>query len=434
LLGVAIVFGGLFVVLAVGDVIASFLFYPFGLLQFVALSLIGEPTSESFTLITPIRALGLIVTLRRVLDWALGTRPLRFDKTSPLAWGTFLVLVLSLSLYNAKDLSAGLAVLFTYIQLLMMLVLIIDFVRGESQLKALLVVFASVGFLNAMYAIYQFHFEGYSRAPGIFEDLNPNRFGLLQLIVLCFSVSFFASRPIGKLRWFLPIMAIPIAYSLLLSFSRGAFVAGLGTALYYFLLLREERARYKLLLLGVVLVALSLAPEAVYERLDLVPRSLSSATLQTDSSIRTRVLYAKIGLEMALDHPLTGVGVGQFNNHIQSYANLQAFQAGSAHNMYIEMFAEGGIISLLLFLALLGSAFRAARTSRRSSRAGTTLMATISMGVELAFVAFLLYGFFGSAGNAKVAWLLIGFAVSLRRLGSGRRSPLPTSDEIRAPA
>jgi len=434
LLSGAIVFGGTFVVLAIGDAVASFLFYPFGFLQFVALSLIGEPSSESFTLITPIRALGLIVAFRRILDWALGARPLRFDKASPVAWGALLVLVLSLSLYNAVDLSVGLTVLFTYIQLLMMLVLMFDFVREESQLKALFVVFTSVGFLNAIYAIYQFHFEGYLRASGIFEELNSNRFGLLQLIVLCLVVPFLGSPSIGGLRRFLPIITIPIAYSLLLSSSRGAFVAGLGTALYYLFLLQRGRLRYKLLFLGVVLVALSLAPEAVYERLALIPRGLSDTTVQTDSSTRTRVLYAKIGLEMARDHLLTGVGVGQYNNYIMSYALLNAFRAESAHNMYIEMLAEGGVISLLLFLALLGSTFRAARAYRRPSWAGTTLMATMSMGVELAFVAFLLGGFFGSAGNAKVAWMLMGFAVGLRRLGLRRPFPLPTLGETRVPA
>ena len=64
---------------------------------------------------------------------------------------------------------------------------------------------------------------------------------------------------------------------------------------------------------------------------------------------------------MWLDNPIAGIGIGMFPSELKLYPNPQYsyyFSHGLvAHNMYVSMLAETGIIGAFLFLALLVSAF-----------------------------------------------------------------------------
>jgi O-antigen ligase len=427
-LGAAITFDALLPAIALLDAVASFVFYPFGLLQFIAFSVIGEPGPYGVSFITPTRAIGLIVFLRRIIDLLLGRSLLRASRTWLPVVGLLLVLWLGLTLYRTIDLSAGLTAWFTYLQLLVSVVLVADFVREERHLRILLVLLAALGALNGTYAIYQHYVLAIDRVTGIIPDVNPNRFALLQLMVFCFGLPFLGAFTLGPstAAWvprLLVVLALPTAYSILLSLSRGAFLAAPATGLYYLTIMYRPNFRRLLVVATTVAIVLALAPTPVFERFNLIPRGLHDATLHADSSARTRLLYLSIGLEMGRDHPLTGVGIGQFNKYIMSYGNLSDIPAESAHNMYVQMFAEGGIPGIALFLALLAMSLFTARCSHDPRWMGTPMMSAAARGAELALVAFSIAGFFDSSGHAKVAWIMMGVAVALRDMGIRRDKP-----------
>jgi O-antigen ligase len=54
------------------------------------------------------------------------------------------------------------------------------------------------------------------------------------------------------------------------------------------------------------------------------------------------------------DHPLLGVGVGNFNSRYPDYFVRSEFRVsqGHAHNIYIQMLAETGLAGLTAFLVL----------------------------------------------------------------------------------
>jgi O-antigen ligase len=121
-------------------------------------------------------------------------------------------------------------------------------------------------------------------------------------------------------------------------------------------------------------------------------RSSAAARLQatstTEPNSRVRLLFWGIGLEMLREHPLVGVGA---NNYDAAYPQARAqfsiehpaspllamheeMLVERAHNEYIQMLAELGIIGFALFLTFCGalavSAWRALRRSRSALAPG----------------------------------------------------------------
>jgi O-antigen ligase len=71
---------------------------------------------------------------------------------------------------------------------------------------------------------------------------------------------------------------------------------------------------------------------------------------------------AQAGLRMAADRPVFGVGVSRYYDLSSEYAGealaLLGFERENAHNMFVQVLAELGVPGLILFLAILGLAFR----------------------------------------------------------------------------
>jgi hypothetical protein len=97
-------------------------------------------------------------------------------------------------------------------------------------------------------------------------------------------------------------------------------------------------------------------------------REIRTAPASEHEALRARLSENLAGLYMLEDHPLVGVGAGQFERNYQVYAariGLDDRFERSAHNSYVQMAAESGLLGLAAFVAMLvatlGSAMRARR-------------------------------------------------------------------------
>lgn len=404
---------GIYMFIAGVDLVLSFVFYPFGILQFIFLSLIGELASEDATQFTPLKILGLVVAFRRFIDLTFLGRPLRVIKAPPMVWAFLFVLSLGLSVYASPDIYGSLIALLTYVQLLVIYFLIIDFVQGEREIKHLLLVLVLGGVVNAGFAIYQYNFENVERVAGTLG--NANRLGIIQLALLCLSAPFLGSISARGLALAMLLALSTIAYSVLLSFSRGAFVAAVAVLLYSLLFLWPGRIRPKVVFVAVIIAGLALAPEGFYDRMETLSAALSGKQLR-EGSIPIRVLYLRAGIQMGLDHVVTGVGLGRFGDYVASYANLHRIKASSAHNMYVSIFAEAGSIGLIAFFGFLATSLMAARGWRRPGWSGTRFETVFVNSVELGFVALLIGGLFATLEYSKIFWIILALAAVVRKL------------------
>jgi O-antigen ligase len=99
-------------------------------------------------------------------------------------------------------------------------------------------------------------------------------------------------------------------------------------------------------------------------------RIWSISAVDEDSSIRSRFHSWGIALRMWMANPIWGVGL---RNYVVN-AELFGATMGSlnfihvAHNSYLQIAAEGGTVSILIYLALLFSVFWSASWLRRVAR------------------------------------------------------------------
>jgi O-antigen ligase len=129
------------------------------------------------------------------------------------------------------------------------------------------------------------------------------------------------------------------------------------------------------------------------------------------------------GIGYAADRPLTGVGVGAFNiaeGTISSLARQQEYGRGlkwsSPHNSFVQELAEVGFPGLILFTAILWSAYRSAtRTARIGIRRGGSAarIGELAQAHAAALAGYVVSGFFLTQGYAPYLYFVIGMVIGL---------------------
>jgi O-antigen ligase len=170
------------------------------------------------------------------------------------------------------------------------------------------------------------------------------------------------------------IAAILLA-GLVASLSRGAWVGALVGALGMALALGRRARGWVVAAVGLGALALGgvgLLPAFLAQRLSSFTRYLTlfdaaAVTVTSENfAIVERMAQMQAGWRMFLAHPLTGVGPGNYTPAYPAFAIGTWYASrGHAHNYYIHMAAETGIVGTLAYLALLaGVAYQAVVTLR----------------------------------------------------------------------
>ncbi len=165
---------------------------------------------------------------------------------------------------------------------------------------------------------------------GIFND--PNDLGMLFVICLPMAVYLARSSGVSKFLWW--AVAGTIVYGIVLTDSRGTLMATL--ALFGVYLWWRRGALVAGVLGAGALVGLAALPSRVQE------------AGMTDASAMGRVESWYEGLQMFRAHPVFGVGPDM-------YSDLYRL---TAHNSFVLVLAETGIIGFTVWLAFVGYCFR----------------------------------------------------------------------------
>jgi O-antigen ligase len=125
---------------------------------------------------------------------------------------------------------------------------------------------------------------------------------------------------------------------------------------------------------------------------------------------------------LAVEHPLLGVGPGNFQFYYSEHWERPGVQRiRVVHNTYLEIAAEIGSLSLVLFLTYL-----AVTDARLRAAANQDLgLAGLASAVRASLIVAAVAGFFLSAEFLAPFWLFGGLAQAVWRTGRIRRSPTP---------
>jgi O-antigen ligase len=324
----------------------------------------------------------------------------------PVPWRPALLIygaVLMLSATQAIDFAGSIKELIKWAQLLFVYMAGVSIVRTPKQVRTLLIVLFAAVIAESMVGVLQtllhagpssFARGALLRAAGTFEQPNPFAGYLNMTLPLAVACLIFRVFP----RRYMWLVTLITAGGVLSSLSRGGEL-GTAAALIAIGLVMSSHVRSILAIAGigliglVTLVAIGVVPSSVTEP---VAQGFGVANVDVINpnpvtwSVAERLAHMEAGLGMYQDHPILGVGIG---NYPAQYVHYQVAapwgpNLGHAHNYYINIAAEAGTFGLIAFVILLVSAcVICVRSYRRAVDPIGRAIAVGGLGVIVGFAA-----------------------------------------------
>jgi O-antigen ligase len=146
-----------------------------------------------------------------------------------------------------------------------------------------------------------------------------------------------------------------------------------------------------------------------------------------DLSFRGRASEMLTGLAMFADHPLFGVGAGNYEVNYQEYTQRIGLEFRAterqAHSLYIQILSETGVLGGLAFLGIIVSLFSALGKTIRSLKntqfQDTWLPWILSL--RMAAISYLITSLFLHDAYIRYFWILVALCIAAIRISSQLR-------------
>ncbi len=286
-----------------------------------------------------------------------GKRSLKFDLLDGVVL-IFMLLMLGGGFVSASGSSLKPALVYTVFMLGYFLV--VNLIRSKEWFMRAVIGVVSSGAVVSLYGLYQNFFGAgdttwhdadmfadiKSRVVSTFE--NPNVLAEYLIMVLPLTVALFLANKGGRAKFGSAVLLALFGGCLIYTWSRGAWLGLLIGLLIFFLIYSKNTLSVLLFsVLGIPFLPFVL-PESITSRF------LSIGNL-ADSSTSYRVSIWRGVLNMLEDFSVSGIGIGNgaFSMVYPIYSLSGCETAQHAHNLYLQITAELGIIGLVIFIALL---------------------------------------------------------------------------------
>ena len=261
-----------------------------------------------------------------------------------------------------------------WLPFLLALVALADTLHREVPVRVVVAASVLGAAVAAGGALWSFLIDGEPRATGPMEDPNDLAYVLVAAVPLLLAMIPPRRRADGRERVsraaavLVGALLVLLAVGAAVTVSRGGLIA-LGIAVGWLAVRRAFSAR--VLVAGAVAVVVgALGVTAGFS--EAVSTALFQKTQVAGSNIDARALRWEVALSMLPEQPLLGVGPGGFrSNYLDVSHNAElAEQTPVAHNMYVEVAAELGLIGAVGFLGMIGAALWASERAVRAARTG----------------------------------------------------------------
>ncbi len=289
-----------------------------------------------------------------------------------------LLCVLLIASGGATSLPLAIKESLKWVLLFLAFVLTSAYVRTEADARGVLAALFCAGAGQGLVGLVQFvggfgpptfAVGGFMRAHGNFGQPNPFAGYLGTILPLALALA--AIPHPGRFRTIARVALVATGLGIILSLSRGAWL-GLLIALAVMALVWSARTRRfvaptatvlvlvgLLGILGALPLALATRVTSVVDNFGIFDARLVPPTSENFAVVE-RMAHWQAGWEMFLDHPWLGVGPGNYPAVYERYAIAGWREPlGHAHNYYLNMAAETGLVGLTTFLLFLYFAFRA---------------------------------------------------------------------------
>jgi O-antigen ligase len=365
------------------------------------------------------------------------------DRANPFprtVWTRYVFLFLAaiaLSITQASDPKASAPEILKWLEMAVVYCAAAQFIRDRSTLRWIVFALVAAGVSQAVLGYGQFLLQlgpaafgahrPFFRSYGTFDQPNPYAGFLNMTLPMAISLSLLGVRTWE--RRLAAISALVIATALLASQSRGGLLAGLvASAVVLGLSTRFAREALKFALVVVPLAALataySLLPSSQVDRVlsavGLGNVSFGDVTNANFSAVE-RAAHWLAGVRMFASHPVLGVGIGNYPDAYPRYHPRGWYASlGHAHNYYINIAAEAGVVGLLAYTLLIGTAlwYAFAAVRRISGRFYTAVLLGV-LGALSATAFHNLFDVLYVHGMAALTGLLVALVPVSLKLDAG---------------
>jgi probable O-glycosylation ligase (exosortase A-associated) len=267
---------------------------------------------------------------------------------------------------------------------------------------------------------------------------NPNDLAALCLLPLALAAGMLVTERQRWIRWCAAAGAVVLPFVILLTQSRGAFVA---LAVFALAVLRgQKKRRAKILLVAGVVgaVSVAVAPAALWTRLGSLSEvtSKESAEKVNDSmSARQRLEIWSVARTIVQENIITGVGLGAYSDAHYVYAQRPAFNPiamghRDAHSTYLSVLAETGIVGFALFILMVLATVLEAERTRRKAKLSMPAEAAQLQYMEFGLAAYFVAGIWASFSMLVLTYLYLAvmFATTqILKADLERQTAVPSS-------
>lgn len=239
-------------------------------------------------------------------------------------------------------------------------------------------------------------FLGFPTGPFPF----PNDLSAWILIIFMPSLFILIWYPAARIyRYALGFFTLSLSHLLYLANTRSAWFAFFSAFSASLFIESNKRP-----IIFMLLVLILLAPFLVKDKLD---------DVLGFSSMQDRFYMWQVGWKIFLEHPIIGNGFNTFFSKFKEYREDEnKNKRGSyAHNGYLQLAADNGIIGLLAFFILLRGAFLNALRCIKNSR--DNFIRIFSLGLGCGLLAFLIHSFFDTNLQSLPLVALFWFSFSI---------------------
>ncbi|MFZ3091285.1 MAG: O-antigen ligase family protein [Nitrospirota bacterium] len=304
-------------------------------------------------------------------------------------------------------------------------------VNSIKRLKTIILITTISTFLYSIFGLTNGSFSsGRFFIYGAMFDSNDIAYVLLSLFPLCF---FYIVHKEGFLKRLLAIISIGASIILILLTGSRAGIIGLITIFLLLLFTKLEKVRwlYKIAFLIALFILYFLYEDKINIERYMTLTEIGSDYNITDEFGRTQIW--KRAYQLITENPLTGVGANCFPMAL-GYLREELFllpRWQAAHNSYIQIITETGLIGFILFLSLIIFSIRTflrVKNQKVITKEASELK-TIGGLLYLGFIGHIITAFFLSQGYSMFFTLFFAFSAVLNNLSLNIEERLKVENE-----
>lgn len=248
---------------------------------------------------------------------------------------------------------------------------------------------------------------------------QQNRYAQVMLMLIPLGLFQFWGEKSAVLRVLALLATALIAVGIALTFSRGAAV---GFALMIILMTAMRYIKlyqFAIIVIGVVILMLAVPQygarlQSLQSLTGVVAPEDTAGLASADGSVRSRLTEMLAATLVFVDHPIIGVGPGQFGEYYQEYATRVGIRVvegnRAAHSLYPGVAAENGVLGLLCLLGIVFLVLRDLDRARRQWMQRRPEQAYLATGFMLAVVSYMTTGLFLHFAYIRYFWLIMALA------------------------